>query len=96
MEITRININVHDRDRIKAFIDIIFDNSFIIRGIKLIHTDKYFLSMPSRKRKDGSFSDIAFPINEDLRKKMQLAVLDAYEKELNKGPIPLDECRARY
>ena len=44
----------------------------------------YFVSMPSRKRKDGSYQDIAHPINNEMRKKIEDKVLDAFESELSK------------
>lgn len=81
MEVTRVSINIVDLDRVKAFADIVFDDCFIVKGLKLIYTDKFFVSMPSRKRKDGSFADIAFPVKEETRKMIELAVLHAYEEE---------------
>jgi DNA-binding cell septation regulator SpoVG len=41
--------------------------------------------MPSRKRKDGSYQDVAHPINNEMRKKIEDRVLDAFENELNKS-----------
>jgi len=34
--------------------------------------------MPSRKGKDGTFRDIAHPINNEMRKKLEKVVLDEY------------------
>ena len=82
MEITRIKIYPIDKDKVKAYADVIFDNCFVVKGIKLIYGERYFISMPSRERKDGSHTDIAFPINSETRKKIELKVLAEYEKEL--------------
>ncbi|MCP4708853.1 MAG: hypothetical protein GY869_09530, partial [Planctomycetes bacterium] len=54
-----------------------------IRGLKVINGNKgYFVSMPSRKRTDGTHQDIAHPINNAMRKKIEDKVLTAYEQEL--------------
>ena len=37
--------------------------------------------MPSRKRKDGEYQDIAHPINNDARDEMERIVLAEYELE---------------
>ena len=42
----------------------------------------YFVSMPSRKRPDGTHQDIAHPINSETRMMIEKKVLEAYELEL--------------
>ncbi len=81
MEITKVNCTIVDRDKIKAYADIIIDDCFTITGLKLIYIHKFFVSMPSRKRKDGTFADIAFPIQEETRKLIEFKILEAYEKK---------------
>jgi stage V sporulation protein G len=38
--------------------------------------------MPSKKRKDGQFKDIAHPLNQETRAEIENAVFDAYENEV--------------
>ena len=38
-----------------------------------------FIAMPSRKRKDGTFQDIAHPINMETREWMEAEIIAAYE-----------------
>jgi stage V sporulation protein G len=38
--------------------------------------------MPSKKRKDGQFKDIAHPLNQETRDAIEQAVFDAYEREI--------------
>ena len=53
-----------------------------IRGIRVVDSDKGpFVSMPQSKDKDGEFHDIAFPLNGDLRKDLNAAVLDEAYKQ---------------
>ena len=40
--------------------------------------------MPSKKRKDGTFKDIAHPLNKDTREMMEQKILQAYDEELKK------------
>lgn len=86
MEITEIRIKLTDRNKndIRAFASITFDDCFVVRGLKIIEKNKFFVTMPSRRRKDGSFSDIAFPINNDVRSEIELKVLEKYEQEVKK------------
>ena len=42
--------------------------------------------MPAKRRKDGSFKDIAHPLNSETREKMERTILAEYERELKKGP----------
>ncbi|HEX9916439.1 MAG TPA: septation regulator SpoVG [candidate division Zixibacteria bacterium] len=85
MEITEVRITLRDEEKLKAFANVTFDNAFVIRGLKVINGNEgYFVSMPSRKRKDGTHQDIAHPINNEMRKTIEDKVLAAYEEELKK------------
>lgn len=84
MNITEVRITLRDEEKLKAFASITFDDSFVVRGLKVINgAQGYFVSMPSRKRNDGTYQDIAHPINNDMRKEIEDKVLDAFEKELS-------------
>ncbi len=83
MEITEIKITLRNEEKLKAFVSVTFDNAFVIRGLKVISGNNgYFVSMPSRKRKDGTYQDIAHPINNEMRKSLEDKVLDAYENRV--------------
>lgn len=87
MKITDIRIFPVDEPKLKAFVSIIFDHSFIVSDIKIIEgTNGLFLSMPSKKRKDGTFKDIAHPLNSETRKMMEDAVIAAYHETAGKKP----------
>ena len=85
MEITEVRITLKNEEKLKAFASITFDNAFVVRGLKVINGSQgYFVSMPSRRKKDGTFQDLAHPINNELRKIIEDRVLDAFESELNR------------
>jgi len=83
VEITEIRVTLRDEDKLKGFANVTFDNAFVIRGLKIIQgTTGYFVSMPSRKRPDGSHQDIAHPVNQEMRELLEKRILEAYEAEL--------------
>jgi len=85
MEITEIRISLRDDNKLKAFASITFDNSFVVRGLKIIEGEKgLFVAMPSRKRPDGTYQDIAHPINNETRDSMEKLIISKYEEEKNK------------
>jgi stage V sporulation protein G len=67
----------------KAFESITLDNCFVIRGLKIIEGAKGdFVAMPSRKRPDGTYQDVAHPINNETRDWMEGLIITAYKEEL--------------
>lgn len=83
MEITEIRVTLRDEERLKGFANVTFDDAFVIRGMKIIQGNNgFFVSMPSRKRPDGTYQDIAHPVNKDMRQMIEMKVLEAYESEL--------------
>jgi len=83
MEITEININLRNEDKLKAFVNITFDDVFVVRGLKVIQGTKgLFVCMPSRKLNDGVYKDIAHPIDNGFRQKIEGMILDKYQRVL--------------
>ncbi len=81
MQITEIVISLRNEDRLKAFVNVTFDNCFVVRGMKIIEgSDGLFISMPSRKAEDGTYRDVAHPINNEFRQKIEKAILAKYEE----------------
>jgi stage V sporulation protein G len=84
MEITEVRVTLRNEEKLKAFANITFDGAFVIRGLKVIKgAGGFFISMPSRKRPDGSHQDIAHPINIDMRKSIEDAVLAEYNRTVS-------------
>jgi stage V sporulation protein G len=83
VEITEIRVTLRNEEKLKAFANVTFDNAFVIRGMKIINGNKgFFLSMPSKKRPDGTYQDIAHPVNSEMRRLLEERVLEAYEEEV--------------
>lgn len=80
MEITEINISLRNEEKLKAFVNVTFDDVFVVRGMKVIRgSSGYFISMPSRKMPDGSYRDIAHPIRNEFRQYIEQEILAKYE-----------------
>lgn len=87
MTITEVKVfPAKDDGRLKAYATIVFENAFIIRDLKIIEGAKgLFVSMPSRKRKDGTFRDIVHPLNSETRRMIEERVIDEYNKVAQGG-----------
>ena len=83
MKITEVKVYpVQDSGKLKAYATMVFDDAFIIRDLKIIEGDNgLFVSMPSRRRKDG-FRDIVHPLNSETRQNVENAIIEEYKKTL--------------
>lgn len=81
MNITEVKIfprvdGVDESQKLKAYASITFDDMFVVRGLKVINGKKgLFVVMPNRKLADGTFKDIAHPLNNETRKTIEDKVL---------------------
>jgi len=86
MEITDVKVIPVDDEKLKAFVSIVFDHCFVVTDIKVINGPKgLFVSMPSKKRKDGTFKDIAHPLNNQMRQYLEEKILGVYKQQVAAG-----------
>ena len=82
MDITDVRVFPVDEDKLKAYVTITLDGCFVVRDLKVIHgTTGLFIAMPAKRRKDGSYKDIAHPLNADMRERMEKLILSEYERQ---------------
>lgn len=83
MKVTDVQVRKVDLDsRTKAYVTITFDDCFVVRDIRVVDgKNGLFIAMPSRKRPDGEFKDIAHPINTETRRMIEEAILNQYNAE---------------
>jgi stage V sporulation protein G len=87
MEITDVKVIPVDDEKLKAFVSIVIDHCFVVTDIKVIHGPKgLFVSMPSKKRKDGTFKDIAHPLNNQARQYLEERILSVYKQQVASAP----------
>ncbi len=83
MKVTEVQVRKVDRDnKTRAYVTITFDDCFVVRDIRVVEgREGMFIAMPSKKRPNGQFRDIAHPINSETRKMIEDAVLAEYETQ---------------
>lgn len=89
MEITEVKVfPAREGGRLKAYATIVFESCFIVRDLKIIEGHKgLFVSMPSRKRKDGTFKDVVHPLNADMRERIERMVIEEYKRAESAGEM---------
>ena len=81
MEITQVRVFPVEEEKLKAFVSVVFDDCFVVSDIKIIQgTQGLFVSMPSKKRRNGTFRDIAHPLNSETRKRFEDVIIDRYRE----------------
>ena len=89
MDITDVRVFPVEEDRLKAYVTIVFDKCFMVSDVKVINgPNGLFISMPSKRRKNGTFRDVAHPLNSETRRMIEEKVLQRYEEVLADGPQP--------
>lgn len=89
MEITEVKVFPIQEEKLKAFVSIVFDHCFMVNDIKIIQgRDGLFISMPSRKKKNGEFKDVAHPLNNETRRTIEEKVLAEYDRVLQERGDP--------
>ena len=87
MEITEVRVFPVHEERLKAYVTITLDHCFVVRDLKVIAGNTgLFVAMPAKRRKDGTFKDIAHPLNSEMRERLEAAVLAEYERETARNP----------
>ena len=81
MTITDVRVRKVDKEgKLKAVVSVTIEDCFVIHDIKVIEGDHgLFIAMPSRKAQDGTYKDIAHPINSSTRTELQELILNRYE-----------------
>ena len=80
MKITDVRVRkVEGETRLKGVASITIDEAFAVHELRIIEGNEgLFVAMPSRKAADGTFRDIAHPINVEARKMVEEIVLEAF------------------
>ena len=89
MEITRIQIHIINSEKekgVRAFADVILDNTLIIKNLVVVEGDDnvHIVYWPSKFDNSGKRIDITHPITDDFRIQAQNAILDKYEEVAKK------------
>lgn len=83
MQITSVNVKKYDKEesKMKGIASVLIDDCFVIRDIRIIEGNEgLFIAMPSRRKNDGEYQDVAHPINAETRKMFEDAIFEEYNK----------------
>jgi len=87
-QITEVNVQPVNEDRLKAFVTIVFDDNFVVHGVKIIQAaNKTFVAMPTRRNPSGQQTDVCHPINQRFRRYLEETIMRAYERRLEEMAI---------
>ena len=81
MQVTSVSVRNIEKEgsRMKGIASILLDDAFAVHDIRIIQGDNgLFIAMPSRKTATGGYRDIAHPINPDVRKMLEDAIIKEY------------------
>ena len=89
MEITEVRIRLVSENLVKAYASVCFDDCFLVYDIKVIQGPTgLFLSFPTKKLRDGTYWDIAYPLYAETRTMIEQAVLAEYENVIARSGPP--------
>lgn len=82
MKITDVRIRkIEGQTRLRAVASITIDDAFAVHELRIIEgKDGLFVAMPSRVASDGTFRDLAHPINTETRSEIERIVLEKYRE----------------
>jgi stage V sporulation protein G len=88
--ITDVRITkIEGGEKLRGFASITLDDSFTVGDLRILEGDDgYFVAMPSKRKRDGTYKDIAYPTNNEVRKIIEERVLTAYENITGNRAIP--------
>jgi len=81
INVTDIRINkVEGDEKLRAFVAIVIDDAFLVGDLRVVEGEEgYFVAMPSKRKRDGSYKDTAYPLSQEIRDALEQQILKAYE-----------------
>ena len=83
MEITSVNVRKIEKEgsKVVAVASVLFDDVFAVHDIRLLEgKNGLFIAMPSRKLSNGSYKDVAHPINQEFRLISEQKIKEKYNE----------------
>jgi stage V sporulation protein G len=82
LTISEIKITkVENDEKLKGFASIVLEGCFLVGDLRIIEGEEgFFVAMPSKRKRDGTYKDIAYPLNPETKQDLERRVLLAYEE----------------
>lgn len=96
IRITDVRVTLRTDAKLRAFASVTLEGAFVVRGLKIIEGQDghLFVAMPSRKRPNGTYQDIAHPITPEFRNLLEDAVIGQYNAALRAEAREVGEASA--
>ena len=81
LNVTDVRITkIEGDEKLRGFAAVVLDDCFLVSDFRVVEGEEgYFVAMPSKRKRDGSFKDIAYPLNSETRADLEQRILLAYE-----------------
>jgi stage V sporulation protein G len=81
LNITDVRITkVEGDDKLRAFAGLVLDDCFMVGDLRVMENEEgYYVTMPGKRKRDGSFKDIAYPLDPGTKEVVERRVLLAFE-----------------
>lgn len=81
LNITEVRITKVDGDeKLRAFAGLVVDACFLVGDLRVMENDEgYYVTMPSKRKRDGSYKEIAYPLDPEAKELIEEKVLLAFE-----------------
>ncbi len=81
-KIIKIHRLPEGNQRIKAFVDLGINDTILIKGLRVVDTDKgLFVSMPQEQGKNSRWYEKVRCLNQEVRSRISQKVLEAYKTQ---------------
>ena len=83
MEVTKVMVQKEEKvgSRVKGYAVIELDGVLKINGIRIIEgNERMFAAMPNRKVGDDKYIDYVYPVNKEIREKIEAAIIEEYNR----------------
>jgi stage V sporulation protein G len=90
LEITEVRVSPSRGGKVRAFVSLVIDDCFIVNDLRVLEgrEGQLFVTMPSRKTRNGQVRDIAHPLNAEIRKMIEDRVLSEYLGAVESRVVP--------
>ncbi len=89
MNITDIKIKKFDDDlgKLKGYASVTIDDSLVLTNIAIVEGQYgLFIAMPSKKGSDGEYREIYYPLNKEVRKRLNKEILEVFNGNFEEIP----------
>ena len=90
MTITDVRVKpiISKNSKLRAIASITIEEDFVVHDVKLIQNaaDDFFIAMPSKKDKEGTYRDVAHPIKTSTREYIQKLIIEKYHEVMAAEP----------